>query len=120
MMHYFSNGCAGQYKNCKNFLKMYEVIRRYKYRQISMRWGSWGTLKRLPAASRHSQTAKLAFEYCKDQVKGVHVCFISAEDMVPVRNMLEKRFHSVHTLHGTRGFHRFFPLSENVIAAKRV
>ena len=46
--------------------------------------------------------------------------FISAEDMIPVRSMLDARFQKVCTLPGTRSFYQFVPLSEGVMAAKRV
>ena len=65
-------------------------------------------------------TTKQLFEYCKKKVKGVHVSFISAEDMVPVRSMLDTRYQNVCTLPGTRSFHEFVPLTESVKAAKHV
>ena len=65
-------------------------------------------------------TAKKVFDYCKEEVKGVHVFFISTEDMVPVRSMLDARFQKVCTLPSTRSFHQFVPLFESVMAAKRV
>ena len=126
-MHYFSDGCAGQYKNYKNFInfclheKAFNVKCDWSFFATShgksLCDGLGGTLKQLTARaslqrthSRPILTAKQVFEYCKEEIKGVHVNFISAEEMVPVRSMLEKRFSCASTLPGTRSFHQEFNL----------
>ena len=105
MVHYFSDGCAGQYKNYKNFINL---CLHEKDFNVKCEWsffatshgkspcdGLGGTLKRLTARASlqrtHSHpilTAKQVFEYCNEEVKGVHVIFISAEEMVLIRSML--------------------------------
>ena len=137
MMRYFSDGCAGQYKNYKNFINL---CLHEKDFNVKCEWsffatshgkspcdGLGGTLKRLTARaslqrthSRPILTAKQVFEYCNEEVKGVHVIFISSEEMVPIRSMLDTRFSTATTLPGTRSFHQYTPLSESVMAAKRV
>ena len=137
MMHYFSDGCAGQYKNCKNFINLCLHEKDFNIKCV---WsffatshdkspcdGLGGTLKHLTARASLQRTlsdqiltAKQVFDYCKEEVKGVHVSFISTEDMIPVRSMLDARFQKLCTLPGTRSFHQFVPLSESLMAAKRV
>ena len=137
LMHYFSDGCAGQYKNRKNFINLCLHEKDFNIKCVwsffatshgkSLCDGIGGTLKRLTARASLQRTlsdqiltAKQVFDYCKKEVQGVHVNFISADDMVPVRSMLDARFYNVCTLPGTRSFHQFVPLSESVMAAKRV
>jgi hypothetical protein len=137
LMHYFSDGCAGQYKNYKNFIN---ICLHEKDFDVKCIWsffatshgkspcdGLGGTLKRLTARaslqrtlSNQIITARQVFEYCKEEIKGIFVSFISIEQMDPVRSMLETRFSTVSTLPGTRSFHQFVPLSETVMATKRV
>ena len=133
MMHYFGDSCAGQYKKCKNFINL---CLHQKDFNIKCVWSFFATshgkspcdgLGGLTARASLQRTlsdqiltAKQVFDYCKEEVKGVHVFFISTENMVPVRSMLDARFQKVCTLPSTRSFHQFVPLSESVMAAKRV
>jgi hypothetical protein len=108
MMHYFSDGCAGQYKNYTNFINL---CLHEKDFNVKCDWsffatshgkspcdGLGGTLKQLTARASlqrtHSPpilTAKQVFEYCKEEIKGIHVNFISAEEMVPVRSIVGEK-----------------------------
>ena len=58
------------------------------------------------------------FDYCKEKIPGICICFISTEELDTVWSKLEVRFSSVSTLPGTRSFHPFIPFSENIMAAK--
>ena len=134
---YFSDGCAGQYKNCKNFLNLCHHERDF---QVSCSWtffatshgkspcdGLGGTIKRLAARASLQRplsdqilTAEQLYEFCLKEVQGISVFFLSKEEIDETRQFLAKRFQNVHTLPGTRSFHQFEPISESAIGAKRV
>ena len=136
-VHYFSDGCAGQYENCKNFINL---CLHEKDFGIECNWsffatthgkspcdGVGGTLKRLTARASLQKpmadqifTPMAVFHYCKESVQGINVLLITTEEMEVAREQLKERFSSVTTLPGTRSFHHFVPLSESVMAAKRV
>ena len=97
-IHYFSDGCGGQYKNCKNFTKL--CLHKKDY-NISAVWnffatshgksscdGLGGTLKWLVARTSllapvdgQITTADLMFKWCTDHVSGVKFQFLSEEDI---------------------------------------
>ena len=134
---YFSDGCAGQYKNCKNFMNL--CLHKKDF-QIDCSWsffatshgkspcdGLGGTLKRLAArASLQRPTteqilsAEQLLEFCQKEVPGIKVFFISKLSMESVRKNLKGRFDLTNTLPGTQSYHEFNPISETVMAAKRV
>ena len=136
-VHYFSDGCARQYENCKNFINL---CLHEKDFGIECNWsffatshgkspcdGVGGTLKRLTARASLQKpmadqilTPTAVFHYCKESVQGINVFLITTEEMEVAREQLKERFSSVTTLPGTRSFHHFVPLSESVMAAKRV
>ena len=135
--HYFSDGCAGQYKNCKNFINLCMHQNDFS---VDCVWtffatshgkspcdGIGGTLKRLTTRASLQRplanqilTAKQVFEFCQQEVHGINVFFVSHEEMEDARRTLEQRFSRTNTLPGTRGFHHFVPVSASAIAAKRV
>lgn len=92
MMLYFSDGCAEQYKNYKNFIncslheKEFSVKYAWSFVPISHGKspcnGLGGALKRLTEKasilrthSRPILTAKHVFEYCDVEINGAHVIF---------------------------------------------
>ena len=85
-MHYFSDGCAGQYKNCKNFINLclhekdfgIECSRSFfaTSHGKSPCDGVGGTLKRLTARASLQRpladqilTPTAVFHYCKSQFR---------------------------------------------------
>ncbi len=135
--YYFSDGCAGQYKNCKNFRN---VCLHHEDFSIKCSWsffatshgkspcdGLGGTVKRLAARASlqrvetgHILNANDLFTFCKENIAGIVSHFISKQEMDTVRKFLQQRFIEARTLPGTRSFHHFEPLSATVIAVKRV
>ena len=136
-IEYFSDGCAGQYKNFKNILNLCHHVTDFG---TTARWsffatshgksacdGIGGAAKRLVA--RAIESAKTVgqpnivngkmFEYCKSDIKGIKFIKVLKEDIAPVRQMLSTRFESVKTISGTRSFHHFSPLSEGEVTYKR-
>ena len=98
-VHYFSDGCMGQYKNCKNFINLchhktdfnLECVRKFfaTSHGKSACDGIGGTVKRLAAkASLQSQAcgqivnAEEMFKFCKTEIKGIEFFYISKETNV--------------------------------------
>ena len=137
LIHYFSDGCAGQYKNCKHFLNLC-----YHQEDFSMQciWnffatshgkspcdGIGGTVKRLATRASLQRpvnnqilTAKEMFQFCEKEIHGIKFMYLTAAEVADVRQKLAERFLIAKTIPGTRGFHQFTPLSVCSIAAKRV
>ena len=127
-IEYFSDGCAGQYKNFKNILNLCHHVTDFG---ITARWsffatshgkspcdGIGGTVKRLVARASLQRpldnqilSMEKMFECCKSDIKGINFIKVSKEDIAPVRQMLSTRFESGKTIPGTRSFHHFSPFS---------
>ncbi|XP_065063915.1 uncharacterized protein LOC135690325 isoform X1 [Rhopilema esculentum] len=137
VVHYFSDGCAGQYKNCKNFLNLCHHKEDFT---ISCEWnffatshgkspcdGIRGTVKRLAAQVSLQRPMKnqiisveALFQFCKTEVKGINFYYITKEENNLTRKDLEKRLTAAKTIPGTRGFHQFVPQSKALIGAKTI
>ena len=92
-VHYFSDGCAGQYKNCKNFLNL---CLHHSDFGVSCEWnffatshgkspcdGIGGTVKRITTRASLQRpindqilTARKTYEFCVDEIKGIKFLFI--------------------------------------------
>ena len=100
-VHYFSDGCAGEYKNCKNFINLCHHKDDFNLEFVwnffatshgkSACDGIGGTVKRLVAkASLQHQTcgqivhAEEMFKFCKTEIKGIEFIYISKETMAGV------------------------------------
>ena len=90
--HYFSDGCAGQYKNCKNF---WNLCLHISDCGVKCAWnffatshgkspfdGIGETVKRLVTRASLQQpisnqivTAEKMFECCVEEIKGIDFCF---------------------------------------------
>lgn len=130
-VHYFSDGCAQQYKNFKNFLNLC-----YHKEDFGMEadWtffatshgkspcdGIGGTVKRLTARASLQRplgdqilSTDAMFEFCKGQLPIIKFEKINREEMVEVRNLQETRFEMGRTVPGTRGYHYLEPLSDGL------
>ena len=133
-IEYFSDGCAGQYKNFKNILNLCHHVTdfaRWSFFATSLGKspcdGIGGTVKKLVARASLQRpldnqilSMEKMFEYCKSDIKGINFIKVSKEDIALVRQMLSTRFASGKTIPGTRSFHHFSPLSEGEVTYKRV
>ena len=98
-VHYFSDGCAGQYKSCKNFVNLchhkddfnLECVSNFfaTSNGVSACDGIGSTVKRLVVkASLQCQTrgqivnAEEMFKFCKTEIKGIEFFYISKETNV--------------------------------------
>ena len=132
---YFSDGCAGQYKNCKN---LYNLCHHKVDFNVDAKWvffatshgkqpcdGIGGTVKRLVSKASLQLVNKTSilnphdmFEYCQNYIKGIKFIFISKDVLVQTRESLVERFTKAVTIPGTRSYHEFIPISKNSISMK--
>lgn len=136
-IHYFSDGCAGQYKNYKNFLNL--TFHQQDF-GISATWnffatshgksacdGVGGTVKRKLANESLTRvkdnqitTAQEAFKFCSESIQGINFFYLPTTELEETRENLQvTRYKMGHTIPGTRSFHIFLPIQPGVIAFKR-
>lgn len=129
-VHYFSDGCAGQYKNRYNFINLCHHQEDFN---LECEWnffatshgksacdGIGGTLKRLTAKASLQRTTNRQiltpldmFNFCKESIPNVIVFYISQEEVNSSEKMLEGRFSIARTIPGTQKLHRIIPISTN-------
>ena len=136
-VHYFSDGCAGQYKNRFNFINLchhnedFGLFAEWHFFATSHGKsacdGIGGTAKRLTLkaslqrpVSNQILTPQDMFAFCRDNIHGVHFYFVSAESIQEVDAALQERFSESHTLKGTQRYHRYVPLSTTTLAVHEV
>ena len=117
-VHYFSDGCAAQYKNCKNFLNLcnhkndFGVDGTWSFFATSHGKspcdGIGGTLKRLTAraslqrpTSNQILTAMDFFNFCDQEITAVTSLFISRDEINKSRSLMEERYKMAKTVPGT-------------------
>lgn len=121
---YFTDGAAGQYKNCKNFVNLLRPEEDFNIKYAEWNFfatshgkgpcdGIWDTIKRL--AYRHSlqggdiQTPLALCQWVAQQIENLKMFFVSSEDVTENQKRLEGRLCEARTLPGTQSFHRFVP-----------
>lgn len=134
---YFSDGAAGQYKNCKNFINLcfhekdFGVKAEWNFFATSHGKspcdGVGGTVKRLVAraslqatTSDHILTPLEMYTWCKEHIPGIHFIFLEKAEVDKHRESLVDRFVSAKTVPGTRSHHRFVPISLSHLAMFRL
>ena len=128
---YYTDGCAEQYKNLKNFKNLaehktdFDVEADWSFSATGHGKGPWdglaGSAKReaaLESLRRSSmnpiQTPYEFFEFVKEKFQKVQVEFISEEKIeTNEKELLSERFKSAKTIKGTRGYHSFETISGN-------
>ena len=115
LIHYFSDGCAGQYKNCKHFLNLCHHVSDFG---ISCEWnffatshgkspcdGIGGTVKRLAAKASlqrpiHNQilSAVKMLEFCSSEINGIDFIFIESTEMDIKRKDMKQRLSNATTV----------------------
>lgn len=137
-VHYFSDGCAAQYKNKYNFLNLSHHENDFNLKAV---WsffatshgksecdGIGGTAKRLArkeSLQRHLDnqiiSPKAFFDFCVTHISSINFHFVSRDELQITRSFLEASFKDLQTLPGTRNFHNFRPLdSVGTIEARRI
>lgn len=132
-IHYFSDGCAGQYKNKYNFLSL--CYHKIDF-GIECEWhffatshgknacdGIGGTVKRAVAMASLKRpvgnqilTARSMFSFLTEShfTEKIKFFFIPSEDITLVENELAERYQEAQTVKGTQQFHRFVPQSNPI------
>ena len=138
-VHHYSDGCAKQYRNYKNFLNF--CFHHY-YFLLSADWtffatshgkspcdGIGGTVKRLTARAslqRPINDQILGLDsmssFCSSNIKSISFHKVTKEQMVPIREQLEKRYKEGSTVPGTPSYHFYEPVPyrEMAVRYKRV
>ena len=136
---YFSDGCAGQYKNCKHFINLCHLKTDFG---ISCTWnffatshskspcdGIGGTIKHLTVRASlqcpikdQILTMKNLFEFCNLEIKGIKFVHlhVTSKELDITRAKLKDLYALAKTIPGTRSMHQFILLSEQGINAKCV
>ena len=122
-IEYFSDGCAHQYKNKKNFLNLtyhnddFGIPANWSFSATSHGKGPWdgvaGCVKReatLESLRRpednHIQNAIDFYNFTKEKFKNICVEFIPSSVISELNdNILEERFQRAKTIRGTLGYH---------------
>lgn len=135
---YYSDGCAAQYKNCKNFFNLCHHEKDFE--GLKAKWcffatshgkspcdGIGGTIKRIATKASLQlnpgnaiDNCQKFFDFCCTKIENIKFILVNKETMIDARQKLEERFSKAKTVPGTRSFHHFEPKSEDSIATKRV
>ena len=131
---YFTDGCAAQYKNCKNFLNL--TFHRQDFK-MDAEWhffasshgkgpcdGIGGTLKRLATRASLQRNAVLQtpmelYDFLRIQNTKVWVSYTSKNEWEEERSLLSERFSLAKTATGTRRAHAVYPVNQGTILLKR-
>ena len=125
-MIYFSDGCAGQYKNCKNFINLCHHLEDFG---IPAEWhffatshgkgpcdGLGGVVKRQAAKAslQRAYTDQITtplqfFTFCQTHIQGVIFKFLTANDWSKEDAILQERLSKAKTIAGTQKLHSLYP-----------
>lgn len=136
-IHYWTDGCAMQYKNLKTFKNLCCHDADFGFKAFwhffatshgkSTCDGIGGAVKRsVTAASLQRDagdainTAEKVFKFCVEHKNDINFYLLPKEKISVTRQELESRFAEAKTITGTRSFHYFEPLSETSIGTKRM
>ena len=131
---YLSDGCAGQYKNLKNFLN--RCLHEEDF-DIPAEWyffatshgkgpsdGTGGTIRReVTKASLHRPykdqilTALDLFHFVESFLNGINAEFLICVDRQTEEDLQHERISIAKTIAGTRRLHGFKPLSKSILRA---
>ena len=131
-IEYFSDGCAGQYKNCKNMLNLCFHCEDFGF---TAKWnffatshgkqpcdGIGGTVKRLATLAslqrdmdNHILSPQTMYKYCNENIEGINFIYISSEDLTLVRTPLKERLDTANTIPGTCSYHQSVPLGHQKV-----
>lgn len=135
-LYYFSDGCAGQYKNRKNFANVYFHKADFGY---DCEWhfhatshgkgpcdGLGGTLKRCAtrvSLARHFEnqidTAELLFQWAASSDIDMNFEYATNTEYESMTEKLKNRFDSAVTIKGTLKYHCFIPKQSGQIMVKK-
>lgn len=134
-LYYFSDGCAAQYKNKKNFSNLCHHLEDFN---IEAEWhffatahgkgpcdGLGGTVKRLAAKASLQRpyeaqilSAVQLYEWAQKNISGIHFTYTTQEDHIESEIFLTERFKQSVTMKGTQKCHTFIPESVTKLTVK--
>ena len=133
---YFSDGCAAQYKNRKNFINLchhaedFNVLAEWHFFATShgktAADGVAGTLKRMAAKASLQRpnknqilNAKKLYELASNEIAGMSFCYVTNEEYNEEEKFLQARFLKSKTVPGTHKYHCFKPLNNTMVEVKQ-
>ena len=126
-VHYFSDGCGGQYKKLKNFINLCKHKEDFG---LSAIWTSFATCHRKSACdglggtmkrsatragferSLNNQILSALLEFCGESMPKIKFAMIAKDEMVTIRKLQEQRFTEGRTVPGTRNYHYIEQLAD--------
>ncbi|CAH0546678.1 unnamed protein product [Brassicogethes aeneus] len=134
-IYYFSDGCAAQYKNKKNFINLCYHQEEFG---VKAEWhffatshgksacdGLGGTVKRLATKASLQRpyqdqimTPEQLFQFAQENIAGITFRFCTTADYETHAMYLEKRFAETLTIPGTQKVHSVIPVSKSKIMTK--
>ncbi|CAH0547525.1 unnamed protein product [Brassicogethes aeneus] len=135
-LFYMTYGCAGQYKNKKNFLNLYYHEEDYL---LEAEWhffgtshgksacdGVGGTVKRVVRKTSLQRTSSnqildidSMFNFCHEYIKGISFLLIKQEKLDIEKDFFDKRFQLALPIKNTRAHHGFIPQKDNLLKIKK-
>lgn len=136
-VHYFTDGCAAQYKNRKSFKNLCEHYNDFSIHAEhsffatshgkSICDGLGGTVKRILRKASLQQpddsqivTAAGVHTFCQTHIDNINFHFLGKNCNDLLRIKLEERFSKTRTVPGTRSYHHFKPLSSDSMEIRKV
>ena len=127
-IHYFSDGCAAQYKNCKHFVNLCHHLTDFS---IDCMWnffatshgkllcdGIDGIVRRLTARtslhrpiSSQILSPKRMFEFCQGSIHRINFIYTSSDEIDVIQSKLTSRFSLARPIPGTCSYHQSVPTS---------
>lgn len=135
---FFSDGAAGQYKNKKNFLNLYEMRETHEFQAewhfFATHHGKspcdalGGTIKRMATKASLQRalddqilSAKKLYDFLREDRTIINTVFCTQNEHNDMAEQLKNKYIKVKTISGTRDFHGFIPSSVNfTINCKRI
>ena len=132
-LHYFTDGCAAQYKNKYNFINICHHMNDFN---LSCEWhffatshgknacdGIGGTVKRATARAslqramdKQILTPLDMFQFCKENLsQHIKFYFFNPEQITATGKKLKRRFDMAISITGTQKFHKYVPLNETTL-----
>ena len=132
---YFSDGCAGQYKNCKNFLNLCHHREDFG---IEAEWnffatshgkgpcdGVGGTVKRIAAKASLQRpydeqilTAEQLYTFASENIVNIKCHFSTNKEHEEESQLLQERHLNARTIAGTQKLHHLQPVSLTSLKVK--
>ena len=134
-IYYFSDGCAAQYKNRKNFINVsyhqedFDVTAEWHFFTTSHGKGPCdgvaGTVKRLATLAslkrpfdNHILTARELFQWSKDNIPSCTFHYTPTSHHDEDMAKLKQRFENTRTIPGTHKIHCIIPIKKGIVKTK--